>query len=273
MQITEVREASHYIASPMRNSVIDFSQMTVSLVALITDVRVHGKRVVGFGFNSNGRYAQSGLLRERFFPRLLAAAPDSLSDAAGELDPWRIHQALLENEKPGGHGERSVAVGIIDMAVWDALAKAHDIPVAVYLAERFGRERPLDSVSVYAAGGYYHPDGDLTSLRREIRSYLDLGYTRVKMKIGGAPLDEDLRRIEAVIQEVGEPGRVAVDANGRFSAAEAIRYGEALAPLDLAWYEEPVDPLDYASLSDVAASYPGPLATGENIFSTPDALN
>jgi len=273
MQITEVREASHYIASPMRNAVIDFSQMTVSLVALITDVRVHGKRVVGFGFNSNGRYAQSGLLRERFFPRLLAAAPDSLSDAAGELDPWRIHQALLENEKPGGHGERSVAVGIIDMAVWDALAKAHDIPVAVYLAERFGRERPLDSVSVYAAGGYYHPDGDLTSLRREIRSYLDLGYTRVKMKIGGAPLDEDLRRIEAVIQEVGEPGRVAVDANGRFSAAEAIRYGEALAPLDLAWYEEPVDPLDYASLSDVAASYPGPLATGENIFSTPDALN
>src|SRR5579862_5928939 len=116
MQITEVRETSHFIASPMRNAVIDFSQMTVSLVALVTDVHVRGRRVVGFGFNSNGRYAQSGLLRERFFPRLLNAVPESLVDGSGDLDPWRIRDTLLQNEKPGGHGERSVAVGIIDMA-------------------------------------------------------------------------------------------------------------------------------------------------------------
>src|SRR5438034_3443505 len=124
VRIIDVREVTKPIASPIRNAYIDFSKMTTSLVAVVTDVERNGRRVVGYGFNSNGRYGQGGLIRERFAPRLLAADPASLRDDTGEnLDPDRVWAALMKNEKPGGHGERSVAVGTIDMAVWDAVSK------------------------------------------------------------------------------------------------------------------------------------------------------
>src|SRR5260370_9951959 len=104
--------------------------MTVSVIALITDVIRRGKPVVGFGFNSNGRYAPSGLLRDRFIPRLKAADPETLVDESGEnLDPIRIWDAVMRNEKPGGHGERSVAVGVLDMAVGGGMWKIAGLPL------------------------------------------------------------------------------------------------------------------------------------------------
>src|ERR1700761_6770992 len=115
VRIVDVREITKPISSPIRNAYIDFTKMTTSLVAIATDVMRDGRRVVGYGFNSNGRYGQGGLIRERFAPRLRAADPDSLLNAAGDnLDPDRIWATLMRNEKPGGHGERSVAVGTID---------------------------------------------------------------------------------------------------------------------------------------------------------------
>src|SRR3954467_13322462 len=118
IRIVDVREVTKPIASPIRNAYIDFSKMTTSLVAVVTDAFRDGQRVVGYGFNSNGRYGQGGLIRERFAPRLLGAPPESLLDVSGEnLDPDRVWSLLMRNEKPGGHGERSVAVGTIDMAV------------------------------------------------------------------------------------------------------------------------------------------------------------
>jgi D(-)-tartrate dehydratase len=112
MKILDIREIAAPIKSDIRNAYIDFSQMTVSALAVITDVVRDGKRVVGFGFNSNGRYAPSGLLRDRFMPRLLAADPHSLVDDTGaNFDPFKIWNIVMRNEKPGGHGERSVAVG------------------------------------------------------------------------------------------------------------------------------------------------------------------
>src|SRR6187455_2833192 len=111
MRIVDVREITQPIASPIRNAYIDFSKMTTSLVAIVTDVVRDGHRVVGYGFNSNGRYGQGGLIRERFAPRLLEADSRTLLDDTGEnLDPHRIWVTLMQNEKPGGHGERSVAV-------------------------------------------------------------------------------------------------------------------------------------------------------------------
>ena len=90
--------------------------MTTSLVAVVTNVVRDGRKVIGYGFNSNGRYGQGGLIRERFAPRILAADPSSLLDATGEnLDPDRVWAAMMRNEKPGGHGDRSVAVGTIDI--------------------------------------------------------------------------------------------------------------------------------------------------------------
>ena len=273
IRIIDVREVTKPIASPIRNAYIDFSKMTTSLVAVVTDAFRDGKRVVGYGFNSNGRYGQGGLIRERFAPRLMEAEPQSLLDDAGtNLDPDRVWAAMMNNEKPGGHGERSVAVGTLDMAVWDAVAKIAGKPLFRLLAERHGLVAN-PQVFVYAAGGYYYPGKDMAALRGEMRSYLDRGYTVVKMKIGGASLDEDRARIEAVLKELGSAGQLAVDANGRFDLETAIAYAKMLREFPLFWYEEAGDPLDYTLQAALGDFYPGPMATGENLFSHQDARN
>ena len=271
MRITDVREITRPISSPIRNAYIDFTKMTTSLVAIVTDQVRDGRTVIGYGFNSNGRYGQGGLIRERFAPRLMEAAPQTLLDEHGLLDPHRAWAAMMANEKPGGHGERSVAVGTLDMALWDARAKLEHKPLFSLLAERHGREAD-PRVFVYAAGGYYYPGKDLGALRTEMRSYLDRGYTVVKMKIGGAPINEDRARIEAVLAEIG-PNQLAVDANGRFDLETAIAYAKMLRDYPLFWYEEAGDPLDYRLQAALAEFYPGPMATGENLFSHQDARN
>jgi L-alanine-DL-glutamate epimerase-like enolase superfamily enzyme len=273
MRIVDVREQAVPISSSIANAYISFSSMTASTVAVVSDVVRDGRPLVGFGFNSNGRYAQSGLLRERFIPRLLEADPAALLDETGEnLDPERVWDVLMTNEKPGGHGERSVAVGILDMAIWDLVAKIAGKPLHRVLAERAGRE-PAESVFVYAAGGYYAPDKGIRELQQEMRGYLDLGYTTVKLKIGGAPLEEDVERVAAVVDVVGDGAHVMVDANGRFDLRTALAYAEALEPFGLFWYEEPGDPLDYALHATLGEHYDPPLATGENLFSHQDARN
>lgn len=248
--------------------------MNLSLVAVVTDVVRDGRRVVGYGFNSNGRYGQGALIRERFAPRVTEADPQSLLDASGNnLDPHKIWAAMMTNEKPGGHGERSVAVGTIDMAVWDAVAKIEGKPLFQLLADRYGNGTPNRKVFVYAAGGYYWPGQGLEGLEREMRSYLDRGYSVVKKKIGGASLDEDRRRIEAVLRLLGPGQRLCVDANGRFDLKTAIEYAKALSQYDLFWYEEAGDPLDYELQAELAKHYDKPMATGENLFSMQDARN
>jgi D(-)-tartrate dehydratase len=273
MKIVEIREASVPIASEIRNAYIDFSKMNASVVAVITDVIRDAKPVIGYGFNSNGRYAAGGLLRERFLPRLRETVPDILLDVSGNLDPSKIWAAMMTNEKPGGHGERSVAVGTVDMAVWDAVAKIAGVPLYRYLAEHFGDGQADEKVFVYAAGGYYYPGKDEKALQEEMRRYLDMGYSVVKMKIGGTSLADDIKRIEAVIAVTGSGRKLAVDANGRFDLPTAIAYAEALAPYDLFWYEEAGDPLDYALQAELARHYDKPMATGENLFSHQDARN
>jgi D(-)-tartrate dehydratase len=274
MKITAIHSTVVPIASEIRNAYIDFSKMTASVVAVVTDVVRDGKRVIGYGFNSNGRYAQAGLLAERFIPRIMDAEPSSLLDEEGQnIDPHRVWACAMANEKPGGHGERSVAVGVLDMAVWDAVAKIEGKPLYRLLAERYNGGEADDKVFVYAAGGYYYPGKNVQALEDEMRKYLDLGYSVVKMKIGGESLADDLRRIEAVIEVVGSAKSVAVDANGRFDLDTAIEYAKALEPYGLFWYEEAGDPLDFALQSELGNHYTGPMATGENLFSMQDARN
>jgi L-alanine-DL-glutamate epimerase-like enolase superfamily enzyme len=273
MRIVDICEVTKPISSPIRNAYIDFSKMTASLVAVMTDVVRDGRRIVGYGFNSNGRYGQGGLIRERFRDRILQADPALLlNDDGTNLDGHKIWATMMQNEKPGGHGERSVAVGTIDMAVWDAIAKIEEKPLFRLLAERKGVEAN-PRVFVYAAGGYYYPGKDDSELRKEMRGYLDRGYNVVKMKIGGASINEDQRRIEAVLAEIGDQAQLAVDANGRFDLETAIAYAKMLRNYPLFWYEEIGDPLDYQVQAAMAEFYPGPMATGENLFSHQDARN
>jgi L-alanine-DL-glutamate epimerase-like enolase superfamily enzyme len=273
MRITDIRETSIALNSTLQNSSIDFSEMTTSVVALVTDVKRAGKPVTGYAFNSTGRYACGAQMRARFIPRVLKAPPNSLLNAAGDnFDAAKVLAVMLRNEKSGGHSERSIGIGTIEVALWDAIAKIAEKPLHVLLAERFGGT-PKDKCFVYVGGGWYAPGKGIAELQDEMKRHLDSGYTMVKMKVGGAPLEEDMRRIEAVQRILPPHAELAVDANSKFDRAEALRYAKAMTPYGLRWFEEPCDPLDYATLSDVSEAYPHALSTGENLFSTQDVEN
>src|SRR6476469_1424371 len=192
MRITDIRETAVALKSDLKNSSIDFSEMTTSVVAVITDVMREGKPVVGFAFNSTGRYACGAQMRARFIPRVLKADPKSLLNEAGDnFDPEKILAVMMRNEKSGGHSERSVGIGTIEVAMWDAVAKIEGKPLHRALAERFNGGKVQDTVFCYVGGGWYAPGKGITELQDEMRRHLDSGYTMVKMKIGGAPLAED----------------------------------------------------------------------------------
>ena len=274
MKITRIRDAVAPIPSPMRNAVISFDKMTISLVAVETDVIREGRPVIGYGFCSNGRYAQSGVIRERLAPRILEADPAKLRDEkAGTLDPHAIWAAMMSNEKPGGHGERAFAAGGIDMAVWDATAKILGLPLWRVLSERYNGGKFDDKVLVYSGGGYYYPGKEKQGLQDEMRQCRALGYKLMKMKIGGAPLAEDMQRIEWALEIAGDGQNLAVDANGRFDLDTALAYARAMEKYNLCWFEEPVEPLDYQAHAVLCESTSIPIATGENLFSVQDFRN
>src|SRR5215475_11454699 len=221
MRIVDIRETAIPLRSTLANSSFDFSEMTTSVVAVITDVVRNGKPICGFAFNSTGRYACGSQMRARFIPRILAADPASLLDASGSLDPAKIFSCMMRREKAGGHSERSIAIGTIEVALWDATAKIADKPLHAVLAERFNGGSTRKSVFCYVGGGWYWPGQTIKDLQDEMRRHLDAGYTMVKMKVGGLPLDQDLRRLEAVLEVVGSGDNLAVDANCKFGRDEA----------------------------------------------------
>ncbi len=274
MRIVDIRECAVPLKSDIRNSSFDFAEMTTSVVAVITDVVRDGRPVAGFSFNSTGRYACGAAMRARFIPRILRADPQSLLDEAqANFDPSRILNVMMQREKSGGHSERSIAIGTIEVAVWDAVAKVADKPLHRLLAERYNGGRIADKVFCYVGGGWYVPGQTVHDLQDEMRRHLDAGYTMVKMKVGGLPLDEDVRRVEAVKEVLPAGAQLAVDANSKFGRDEALAYAKALAPFRLRWFEEPCDPLNFALLAEIASCYGPALATGENLFSTQDVEN
>ena len=282
MRITAILEQAIPLTGNIANAVVNFTQHTVSLVALVSDQRRAGRPVIGLAFNSIGRFAQSGILRERMLPRLLAADPASLlSDDGTRLNPAAVLAAAMADEKPGGHGDRAGAAAALELAAWDLNAKLGDEPAYIHIAKQLGRAVTDTGSAVYAAGGYYYatdsdsqdPCATTKRLHDELSSYQDAGYTAFKIKIGGAALHVDCARVETAIEIAGAGSAVAVDANGRFNLTDAQRYAKALIPYALRWYEEPGDPLDFDLQARLAATYPGAMATGENLFSAADARN
>ena len=274
MKIVEIVEKVYPISSAIKNAYIDFSKMDCSVVAIKTDQKINGEPVVGYGFHSNGRYAVSELLKKRFIPRVLEAKSELiLNDEGTNFSPEKIWNLMMHNEKPGGHGERSTAVGTLDMALWDLVAKLEEKPLYELLANKYGNKKFTNKIFVYAAGGYYYPGKDIVMLQDEMKSYIDQGFTTVKMKIGGAPLVEDIKRIESVLKIVGNGKNLCVDANGRFNLTTALEYAKALEPYQLKWYEEAGDPLDYELNAELCNNYSYAVATGENLFSMQDARN
>jgi D(-)-tartrate dehydratase len=273
VRIAAITEKSVPIGSTLRNAAFDFSEMTTSVVAVTTDVVRKGRPVVGYAFNSTGRYACGAAMRARFIPRILSAAPDGLVDEAGLIDPAKVLACMMLREKPGGDAERSVPVGTIETAVWDALAKILDRPLWHVLAERFNGGARLAAVPCYVGGGWYRPEDDLAALSDEVKRHLQAGYTHVKIKVGGAEIADDLARIETVLALLPGSGHLAVDANAALSRDRAQDYARALVPYRLRWFEEPCAPLDYAAFAALAETFDTPLATGENLFCLQDVEN
>lgn len=274
MRIVDIRETAVPLKSSLRNAVFDFSEMTTSVVAVITDVMRDGRLVAGFAFNSTGRYACGAQMRDRFIPRILKAPPESLLDATGNnLDPEKILACMMQREKPGGHTERSVAIGAIEVACWDAAAKIAGLPLHALIAKIYNKNNILTKVPCYVGGGWYEPGKGILELLDEIRGKLAQGYRTMKIKVGGASVAEDVARVEAALKVVGAGEHLAVDANAGFDRERALAYAKALAPYQLRWFEEPTDPLDYALLAEVAEIYDAPIGTGENLFSTQDVHN
>ena len=274
MKIIEIVEQIFPISSAIKNAYIDFSKMDCSVVAIKTDQYINGDQIIGYGFHSNGRYAVSELLKKRFIPRIKDLdSKGLLNDEGNNFSPEKIWKAMMHNEKPGGHGERSTAVGTLDMAIWDLVAKIEQKPLYEVLANKYGNKQFTNKIFVYAAGGYYYPGKDVAMLQEEMKSYVDQGFTTVKMKIGGASLKEDLIRIESVLKIVGHGNNLCVDANGKFDLPTAITYAKALEPYQLKWYEEAGDPLDFDLNAKLCEQYPNSIATGENLFSMQDARN
>lgn len=271
MRIVDIRERSVPLQGAPSNAVVSFAGHAVSLVAVVSDVVRAGRPVVGIAFNSIGRHAQSGILRDRMIPRVLAANPETLVGEYG-IDPAAVLAAAMAGEKPGGHGDRSSAAAALELACWDLDAKLRDEPAYVTIAGAFART-PSRDVAVYAAGGYYGEGVGLPELRDEVTAYLDEGYEFVKMKIGGAAIVDDVTRVHTAVEAAGDGSLVAVDANGRFDEADALAYAKALSPFRLRWFEEPGDPLDYELTRSVIEYGDGAVATGENLFSLPDVEN
>ena len=270
-RIESIRARTISLQSDYRNATVNFAGMTGSVV-VIRAMGDDGSIETGFGFGSIGRYAQTEMILERFAPRILRANPSDYN-RDGLPDPLRLNQLMRRDEKQGGHGERPVAIGAVDMAAWDLWAKLERKPLFLCLAERFNGGRHDPKVQVYAAGGYYYGEGGRARLERELEGYLDAGFRSVKIKIGGESLEKDLRRIETAIATLGSPSRVAVDANARFSIEEALEWGRAMEQFGLRWYEEPVDPLDFEAYYELGSVYGPSLATGENLFSLQDVKN
>jgi L-alanine-DL-glutamate epimerase-like enolase superfamily enzyme len=285
MRIVDIREQAVPI-SRFVDPVLPSGGLTTSIVAVITDIQRDGRPIIGYGFSSFGRYGQSGLIRERFAPRLVASTADLATPDHYHLDPKRAWTAMMQGEKPGGHGERCVAVGTLDMAIWDAAAKIAGLPLYRFLADRSGgdrlgsdrlnddaSEKPAEKplVPVYASGGYLYPLGDLTRLGEEIRQGLDRGHTDFKIKIGATSQAKDLQRIDTVLKLLPGPGHLAVDAMNSYGHEDALRMASVLGPVGLRWFEDPCDPLDFETLAHIARLYTRPIGAGEALFSLAEA--
>lgn len=273
MRVLDVRHRSVPV-SRYSPEVVAPASLDTTIVAVVTDRKRGAEPIVGYGFASIGRFAQDGLIRERFAPRLLKAEPRALMHSDGEaIDPSRAWTAMMAGEKPGGHGERCVAVGALDMAIWDAAAKARGLPLYRLLAREFGTSEPWDSVPSYAGGGYYFPDDDFERLRAEAQYFRSLGLTSAKIKIGGMEIMKDCRRIETVLDVLGSGNLLAVDAMNSYAPDRALDVARTIEPYGLRWFEDICDPLDYETHANVAQSYRPPISAGEAIFSLADARN
>jgi D-arabinonate dehydratase len=160
----------------------------------------------------------------------------------------------------GRRGLTTRAISAIDIGLWDIRAKVAGLP----LYKLLGGFR--DRMPTYIAGGYYEDGKGLRELQQEMETNVEMGARAVKMKIGGAPMHEDVARVKAVREAIGPDVKLLVDANCAYRAYEAIQLADRIEEFDIFWFEEPVAPDDYEGMRRLAEKTSIPIATGENEY-------
>ena len=226
---------------PIRNGMFTYTDVTLSVVEIETDAGLTG---LGLG-------GVNPSLLEQFKPLLIGADPFNVE---------RLWHALWVPKLVGRRGTETRTISSLDIALWDLVGKATGKSVHQLLGGYAER------IPVYIAGGYYEEGKGLKELADEMAENLRLGARAVKMKIGGAPIGEDVERVRVVRETVGPDVEVMVDANNAYPAHEAIRIAAQMEKYDIYWFEEPVGADDYAGCARVAQATTIPIATGENEY-------
>jgi L-alanine-DL-glutamate epimerase-like enolase superfamily enzyme len=178
---------------------------------------------------------------------------DALAPAAAQL---RMSRAV---RNAGRSGLVAMAISAVDVALWDLAARLHGLPLTSLWGAPYS-----NSVAVYGSGGFTSYDDD--QLRRQLTAWVDLGLTRVKIKIGeswGRAERRDRSRVALTRDQVGDEVEVFVDANGGYDVGQACRVGKTLDELGVTWFEEPVSSEDLAGLRRVRESVAADVAAGE----------
>jgi L-alanine-DL-glutamate epimerase-like enolase superfamily enzyme len=228
-----------------RNSIIESGGGApgMSMIELQTDAGIIGRSLLKGNAN---------LIERTVFPRVAGENPFYIE---------RIWDRMYRyNRKPVAKGEYIVAMGSIDNAIWDIIGKALNMPVYQILGAH------KDRLRVYAAGGYYEEGKGLRELAKEMEGYVAEGFRAVKMKVGGEPFATDAERVKAVREAIGPKIDLLIDANNRWTAVEAIRFGRMVEKHDIYWFEEPVEPDDFAGSAEVRHALDIPIVAGENEF-------
>tara|TARA_Y100000768_G_C23963267_1_gene676539 strand:+ start:729 stop:1883 length:1155 start_codon:yes stop_codon:yes gene_type:complete len=271
MKIIDIRENPIKLNLSLSNSMFSFKEMTTSIVKVVIDDGVNTH--TGYAFNSTGRYACGDQMRNRFIPRLLNATDNDLLDDDGCIDTMKALHVMLVGEKPGGDMERSVPIGTIETALWDAIAKSKNLPLYKLLSIKFPNYTSTNKMFCYVGGGYYDVGKTIDDLKDEIKRNFDNGYRLMKIKIGGAPIKEDIKRVEAAIEATGSADKVALDANGGLKETNYINYAKELSSYGLKWFEEPTHPSNFQRYNEFIDLYGNAVAGGENLYSIQDFLN
>ena len=271
MKIVGIQEEAIKLNLSLSNSMFSFKEMTTSIVKVTID---NGSKLInGYAFNSTGRYACGAQMRNRFIPRILDHNQNDILRSNGDIDTKKVVKKMLTGEKPGGDMERSVAIGTIEVALWDALAKNYDLPLYKYINNIYPEYNTTNKMFCYVGGGYYDEKKTLDDLAVEVQNNFDNGYRLMKIKVGGAPIKEDIERIERVIKVTGSPEKVALDANGGLTKDNYLEYAKQLSSYGLRWFEEPVQPSDYEGYNKFIEHYGSSVAGGENLYSEQDIYN
>ncbi len=229
---------------PITNGKHTYTHVNYALVKIRTD-----QGVTGLGLGSGGEIERAA--GRQLTPLLIGEDP---------IDVERLWHKMWVPKLTGRRGIVTRAISAIDIGLWDIRGKAAGLP----LYKLLGGYR--DRVPTYVAGGYYEPGKGLRELAAEMEANVAMGARGVKIKVGGAPIAEDVARVRTARDAIGPDIKLLVDANCAYRAREAVQLARRIEAYDVFWFEEPVAPDDYDGHRRVAEASTIPVATGENEY-------